>query len=112
MIHCRVYPEENITLIGGTSTKRKNADVKEILLIQTLKVENLLNPATNGKNKKQNQRESLKIMAKINRKNHSTEKFFWKEERREYSEEKNKDSGKPFVKIDLSTIYHIYYFFL
>jgi len=45
------------------------------------------------KTKKQNQRESLKILLTINRKNLPTENFFWKEERREYSEEKKKESG-------------------
>ena len=45
------------------------------------------------KGKNQNQRESPKIQTTIKRNKPSTGNFFKKEERREYSEEKKKDSG-------------------
>ena len=62
------------------------------------------------KGKNQNQRESPKIQTTINRNKPSTGNFFKKEERREYSEEKKKDSGKPFIKIELYIFINIFFY--
>ena len=69
-------------------------------------------PTIIGKTKKQNQRERLKNRITINRNKHSTGNFFLKEERQEHSEERKKDLGKPFIKIELYIFVKILFYLI